>query len=321
MKSKIQIGSMKELKHFIIAVLLIAIPIYLLSYCLRMREERFGLFGDHSKEWEGFENMFKKKKKSSGSLPLPSGVASDMTSTLDGSGEFKGSPNEDLLQQLNPKMPIHKVDKMGKKPDEKNKMLNESIKKQIMGRSKGSDSFERGGVKEVSPLRSQKTKISAGHIPPKKDEFANRISQMPQPPSDLHRSCGFYSDQCPSGYEAVSGFGIQGLPSGMTLQCGKAGSSGSSQSGKFIAEIQSGAIQSVNVIEGGSGYDKNKEYTAKTVGGGGSGASFEVIVDDKGSVQVIHVKEGGSGYTSTPQIIVQNGSGDGSSCQFCCPLS
>ncbi len=313
MKSKIQISSMKDLKHFIIAVLLIAIPIYLLSYFLRMREERFGLFVDHSKEWEGFENMDGQKKESTDFPPLPSGVASDIKSTLDGSGDFKGSPNEDILHQLNPKMPIHKVDKMAKMPDEKNKMLNESIKKQVEAKSKETE--------EVANFRSQKTKVNAGHIPPKKDEFGNRISQMPQPPSDINRSCGFYSDQCPPGYKAVSGFGIQGLPSGMTLQCGKAGSSGSSQSGKFIAEIQSGAIKSVNVIEGGSGYDKNKEYTAKTVGGGGSGASFEVIVDDKGSVQVIHVKEGGSGYTSTPQIIVQNGSGDGSSCQFCCPLA
>jgi hypothetical protein len=308
MKSKIQIRSPKEMIHFVIALLLIAIPIYLLSYCLKMRQEGFGLFGDHSKEWEGFQNMIGKKK-----LPdLPSGVASDVKSTLDSSGDFKGSPNEDLLEQLNPKMPIHKVDGLSKKPDEKNKILNKSIKKQIEGKQNVQNGIQKGGVKEMPTFQSQKIKPGMGYIPLKKDLFANRISQM-------SNKCGFFSDQCPSGYETVSSFGIQGLPSGMTLQCGNLSSD--SKSGKFIAEIQNGSIKSVNVINGGSGYDKNKSYTVKVNGGGGSNASLEAIMDDKGKVQVINVLNGGSGYTSTPQIILQNGDGTGmgSSCQFCCP--
>lgn len=321
MKSKIQIRSGKELIQFLIALLLIAIPIYLLSYCLRMRQEGFGLFGDHSKDWEGFSNMDGKKKESKDFPPLPSGVSSDIKSTMDASGDFKGSPNEDLLHQLNPKMPIHKVEKMTQKPDEKNKMLNESIKKQIDARSKTTDGTQKGGVREVDTLTPQRKKPSMSYIPPKKDAFANRVSNMPQPPSGMSNKCGFYSDQCPTGYESVSAFGIQGLPSGMTLQCGNVGSS--SKSGKFIAEIQNGAIKSVNVVNGGSGYDKTKNYTVKATGGNGSGATFEVIIDDKGAVQVINVMNGGSGYTSTPQITLQNGDGSftGSSCQFCCPTA
>ncbi len=341
MKSKIQIGSMKELKHFIIALLLIAIPIYILSYCLRMREESFGLFGDHSKDWEGFRNMDGKKKKMNDFPPLPSGVADDLKSTLDGSGDFKGSPNEDLLHQLNPKMPIHKMDKMAKMPDEKNKMLNDQIKRDLDKRQgrlppkdgkmmrgggidqipkEGDDQMMRGGVDQMPIFKPQKKKPAMGYIPFGKDQFANRISNMPQPPSGMNSKCGFYSDSCPTGYESVSGFGIQGLPSGMTLQCGNTGSS-SSQSGKFIAEIQSGSIKSVNIVNGGSGYDKTKTYKVSVNGGGGSGANLEAIIDDKGTVQVINVLNGGSGYTSTPQIVLQNGDGSntGSSCQFCCP--
>ena len=292
---------MREMLHFVVALISIAILIYVLGYCLRMREERFGLFGDHSKEWEGFQNKSGKKIVST----LPSGVASDVKSTLDSSGDFKGSPNEDLLHQLNPKMPIHKVDGLSKKPDEKNKILNETIKKQIESKQNA----RKGGVKEMPTFQSQKIKPGMGHIPLKKDPFANRISQS--------NKCGFFSDRCPNGYETVSGFGIRGLPSGMTLQCGNV----SSQSGKFIAEIQNGVIKSVNVIHGGSGYDKNKNYKVIVNGGNGSNAQLEAIIDDKGTVQVINVLNGGSGYTSTPQIIVQNedGTGMGSSCQFCCP--
>ena len=321
MKSKIQIRSGKELIQLLIALLLIAIPIYLLSYCLRMRQEGFGLFGDNSKDWEGFRNMDGKKKQSKNFPPLPSGLSSDVKTTFDASGDFKGAPNTDLLDQLNPKMPIHKIDGMAKRPDEKNKMLNESIKKQIEGKPMRMEGEERstGGVKEMPNFKPQKKKPSMSYIPLKKDEFANRVSNMPQPPSGMSNKCGFFSDQCPSGYESVSAFGIQGLPSGMTLQCGNIGSS--SKSGKFIAEIQNGAIKSVNVINGGSGYDKTHNYTVKATGGNGSGATFEVIMDDKGAVQVINVMNGGSGYTSTPQITLQNGDGtnSGSSCQFCCP--
>ena len=319
MKSKIQIRSGKELIQFLIALLLIAIPIYLLSYFLRMRQEGFGLFADHSKDWEYFSNMDGQKKESKNFPPLPPGVSSDVKSTMDASGDFKGSPNDELLHQLDPKMPIHKVDGISEKPDQKNKMLNESIKKQIEEKSQTMDGTQRGGVKEVDTLTPQKEKPSMSYIPHKKDAFANRVSNMPQPPSGMSNKCGFFSDQCPSGYESVSAFGIQGLPSGMTLQCGNVGSS--SKSGKFIAEIQNGAIKSVNVINGGSGYDKTKNYTVKATGGNGSGATFEVIMDDKGAVQVINVMNGGSGYTSTPQITLQNGDGmnSGGSCQFCCP--
>ncbi len=260
----------KKMREIIIGILVILVPLYILYYCLKNR-------------MENFETMDGKKKVSMKFPPappttLPTGVASDLKTTMRGSDDFDGSPNDELLNQLNPKMPVHKVDGMTKKPDDKNKLLNLQIKKELQ---KGT-----------------------------KDDFKTKQETQQKTTGNLKGKCGFYPE-CPSGYYSL------GMISGQNMQCGS-GSRGNIKPARLVAEIENGIIKTVNVMDGGSGYNPQRKYTPKIIGTG-KNANLEVIIDDSGRVQVVNVISGGTGFTNTPKVVIEDGSENSNSqCNFCC---
>lgn len=72
-----------------------------------------------------------------------------------------------------------------------------------------------------------------------------------------------------------------------------------------VAQLSGGGIESIAVRNGGNGYTS---ATCTIVGGGGSGATAQVVVSG-GAVTQIDITEAGSGYTSQPYITIF---GDGS---------
>jgi hypothetical protein len=75
------------------------------------------------------------------------------------------------------------------------------------------------------------------------------------------------------------------------------------QSGKaqLVATVSAGAVTGVDVVSAGS-YTKLPTVTA--VGGGGSGATFSVTLNQSGGIRSVKVTKGGSGYTSPPALSV-----------------
>ena len=72
--------------------------------------------------------------------------------------------------------------------------------------------------------------------------------------------------------------------------------------------VVDGAISEVTVDSGGTGYTSSP--LVSIVGGGGSGASATAIIT-KGVVSRILINEGGTGYTSQPSITIVGGGGTG----------
>ncbi|AIX17954.1 structural protein [Synechococcus phage ACG-2014b] len=72
-----------------------------------------------------------------------------------------------------------------------------------------------------------------------------------------------------------------------------------------------GPITSITISNAGQDYDAASPPSASITGGGGSGATAEVVVN--GSVSSISVDTGGSGYTSSPLVSIVGGGGSGAS--------
>ena len=70
------------------------------------------------------------------------------------------------------------------------------------------------------------------------------------------------------------------------------------------ATVSSGAVDSVTVTDGGSGFVKVPEV--RFVGGGGSGAQGTVKLTD-GEVTGVTIVDGGSNYTSAPAVVIGSG--------------
>jgi hypothetical protein len=90
-----------------------------------------------------------------------------------------------------------------------------------------------------------------------------------------------------------------------------------------------GAIPSISITAGGSGYQKptgNDPYgntlgvTCSITGGGGSGAKCTAIGNVGGVISVVRLTDNGSGYTSTPSCSI-GGSGTGATCSVGAPVN
>src|SRR5690606_31584304 len=68
---------------------------------------------------------------------------------------------------------------------------------------------------------------------------------------------------------------------------------------------QPGAITSIKVTAGGSGYSSTSSLT---MSGGGSGFDGQVIVNDSGAIVGVLIKNGGTGYVN-PTLSVGSGTG------------
>ncbi len=80
-----------------------------------------------------------------------------------------------------------------------------------------------------------------------------------------------------------------------------------------VATISGGGVNAINIVEPGSGY--NNTVTAPTcaiTGGGGTGATCQVMLPTLNTVGSITITNPGSGYTSQPMVyLTPNGSGLG----------
>ena len=77
--------------------------------------------------------------------------------------------------------------------------------------------------------------------------------------------------------------------------------------------VRFGPITSVDINNGGQGYDAGSKPNIIISGGGGTGASAEVTVN--GSLFSIEVNNGGSGYVTQPLVSVVGGGGIGATAQ------
>ena len=95
----------------------------------------------------------------------------------------------------------------------------------------------------------------------------------------------------------------------------KAGPIGSFVNGVSIWNYKSpnklsyGPLTSIDIINGGSGYDAVVPPTLEISGGGGTGAQARAVVN--GSIVDIEVTAGGTGYKTSPLVSISGGGGDG----------
>lgn len=74
-----------------------------------------------------------------------------------------------------------------------------------------------------------------------------------------------------------------------------------------------GPLTSITIANSGIDYDAGSKPNLEITGGGGSGASAEVVVN--GSLSVVEVTNQGSGYTEQPLISIVGGGGSGATAQ------
>jgi hypothetical protein len=74
-----------------------------------------------------------------------------------------------------------------------------------------------------------------------------------------------------------------------------------SAAASLVATVNSGVITAVDVVSAGK-YSKVPSVSA--IGGGGTGASFQVKLNRDGGISSVSVINGGSGYTSPPALSV-----------------
>ena len=84
--------------------------------------------------------------------------------------------------------------------------------------------------------------------------------------------------------------------------------SGGGGTGATANVVVNGSISEITVTAGGSGYTSSP--LVSIVGGGGSGAAATAIIT-KGAVSRILINSGGTGYTSQPSITIVGGGGTG----------
>ena len=77
--------------------------------------------------------------------------------------------------------------------------------------------------------------------------------------------------------------------------------------------VRFGPITSIDIANGGKGYDAGNKPNIEITGGGGSGATADVVVN--GSLFEIEVTAGGSGYKTQPLVSVVGGGGIGATAQ------
>jgi hypothetical protein len=267
-------------KECLIALLLLVIPLYLLSYCYRMKIEKFGFFRDNSKDWEQFKNKVD-------SFPKVSDIKTTFRGTSD---DFKDASNDEFIDKIGSKTPLQKIEPFleNENPDVKNQILNENIKNSI-----------------------------------EKDK------NIPKPNMS---QCGFYANQCPTGYNKISGFGLLGLPEDISFQCGNQRiitkkTAQQEIDMKFDVNVREGKIQSIDVLDTDLQLDPKKNYFVLIEDTQGKGAKIDLILDDNGKIQVMNVIDGGRDYEN-PKIKIKDreekemelsGMENEGNCLFCCP--
>ena len=140
--------------------------------------------------------------------------------------------------------------------------------------------------------------------------------KRPARPSFDKMKCQFFNGKCPSGYNSMGDFSVEGVGSGMILNCGNAENS-EIKMAKAVAKIKDNSINEIIVIDEGIGFDVENPPKITIEGGKGNGATAEAIIDDEGKLKIIKVIKPGYNYSETPQVIIENPNKN-QSCHLCC---
>ncbi len=76
-------------------------------------------------------------------------------------------------------------------------------------------------------------------------------------------------------------------------------------------ETKTSSVSGFTVLDGGVGYDPGSIVGVQIIGGGGSGATAQALVDGVGRVQEIQILTAGSGYTFEPTVVIDPPQGGG----------
>jgi hypothetical protein len=163
------------------------------------------------------------------------------------------------------------------------------------------------GIKDI-PIKTPGMK-KAGIIEPEKSTLQKRVSKLDDS-KPLMGTCNFYSNKCPTNMN------MMGSLSGTNLKCGNQQQNGSKEA-TAIAEIQSGHLSKIILVNGGSGYNQENPPKVSVEGGRGSGASAIAEVSSEGVVTSIDIVDYGYGYVETPKIVVEAPQME-SVCYLCC---
>lgn len=140
--------------------------------------------------------------------------------------------------------------------------------------------------------------------------------KKPARPSFDKMKCQFFNGKCPTGYNSMGDFSVEGVGSGMILNCGNAENSDVKMA-KAVAKIKDNSINEIIVIDEGIGFDTENPPKITIEGGKGNGATAEAIIDDEGKLKIIKVIKPGYNYSETPQVIIENPNKN-QSCHLCC---
>ncbi len=162
------------------------------------------------------------------------------------------------------------------------------------------------GIKDI-PIKTPGIK-KAGVMEPEKSTLQKRVSKLDDS-KPLMGTCNFYSNKCPANMN------MMGSLSGTNLKCGN--QQQNSVQAMAIAEIQSGHLSKIILVNGGSGYNQENPPKVNIEGGRGNGASATAEVSSEGVVTSIDIVDYGYGYVETPKIVIEAPQME-SVCYLCC---
>lgn len=141
--------------------------------------------------------------------------------------------------------------------------------------------------------------------------------QVPKPDlKSLFGSCNFYPDKCPSKYQSLGNFTIEGVSSNSILSCGNVINT---KPGKAVAQIKNNSVFDIHIIDPGHGYLPSSAPKVKIEGGKGHGATAEAVIDDEGFLKLIKITDKGYNYIETPNVLIDPPMMN-SSCHLCCNI-
>ncbi len=197
-------------------------------------------------------------------------------------------------------------------PTSKYDLLNDIFGKNQPGRDNNQtkNSDEKKGVKEI-PISN--VQIQSKPTPElEKSDLQKSVSKLDDAKALLGK-CSFFPNKCPNGMSSVTSL------SGSNMKCGSKGESEESRVAKAVAEIQSGHLSRIILIDGGSGYTQENPPKVSIVSNGssGSGGSAKAEVGSDGTLRSIDIVDYGYQYVETPKVVVEAPQMSGV-CHLCC---
>lgn len=242
-------------------------------------------------------------------IPL---IDDDGTDSYDISDEKKGEKKSyDVFPPLENKSKYDLLnDVFGKNQPGKHQSTNDLENDQDSDQDKGEKenpiNGSLPGIKDI-PIKLPQAKRE-GVVEFEKSALQKSVSKIDES-KPLMGKCNFYSNQCPINMN------MMGSLSGTNLKCGT--QENSSSQATAIAEIHSGHLSKIIVVNGGSGYNQENPPKVMVEGGRGNGANAVAQVSSEGVVTSIDIMDYGYNYVETPKIVVEVPQME-SVCYLCC---